>query len=208
MGYFLISEAETAVSAQSPASPKTHTPLPRLQERGHRFYSANLSRWVSRDPAGEDAGLNLFAFVLNDPVRFVDADGRFIFPIIIIPPSGPNWPSYCRDCAPARVNARIRQQEDIVRQITALLARGSDVCPFDVSAYARGGWRSPEELADPACVRSCVDDIESTGPLVVSCCDWFIRGFGRMERSRSERFIRCMRRMLERCAGCPQDTRA
>jgi hypothetical protein len=45
MGYFLISEAETAVPAKSPASPKTHVPLPRLQERGVRGNSASLEKF-------------------------------------------------------------------------------------------------------------------------------------------------------------------
>jgi RHS repeat-associated protein len=72
MGYFLISEAETAVSAQSLASPKTHTPWPRLQERGHRYYSAELSRWVSRDPIGESGGLSLYTYLLNSPLNDTD----------------------------------------------------------------------------------------------------------------------------------------
>ena len=39
--------------ARSLATPKTHTPGSRLQERGHRFYNPGLGRWVSRDPIGE-----------------------------------------------------------------------------------------------------------------------------------------------------------
>jgi hypothetical protein len=34
MGYFLTTEAENGVSAQSLATLKTHTPDPRMQERG------------------------------------------------------------------------------------------------------------------------------------------------------------------------------
>jgi len=163
---------------------------------------------MSRDPLEEMDGVNLASFVRNDSVRHVDTDGRFTFPVIITPPSVPRWPDYCHDCDPARVNARIKQQEEIVRKITELLGKGQNVCPFNVQQYARGGWRSPEEQADPACVRECVDDLESTGPLVYSCCDWFIRGYGKMERTRSEKFIKCMKGMLDRCKGCPQDTKA
>ena len=65
MGYFLISEAETAVSAQSPASPKTHVPLPRLQERGHRFYSPETGRWANRDPLGD--WVNAAQFLASGP---------------------------------------------------------------------------------------------------------------------------------------------
>jgi len=36
--------------------------------------------WLSRDPIGElGDGPNLYAYVLNNPVRFIDPDGRMIF---------------------------------------------------------------------------------------------------------------------------------
>jgi RHS repeat-associated protein len=53
MGYSLITESERAPGARSHVSPKTHTPLSRLQERGSRFHSPTLGRWISRDPIGE-----------------------------------------------------------------------------------------------------------------------------------------------------------
>lgn len=76
MGYFLISEAEDAVPAKSLATPKTHTPLSQVQERGLRFYSPGLGRWVSRDPIEEEGGTaNLYAFVMNQPDVMTDALG-------------------------------------------------------------------------------------------------------------------------------------
>ena len=40
---------------------------------GYRFYNPSTGRWLSRDPAGEDAGeLNLYGFVCNGPVNDVD----------------------------------------------------------------------------------------------------------------------------------------
>jgi RHS repeat-associated protein len=86
MGYFLTTEAETAVPAKSHASPKTHTPLPRLQERGLRFYSSGIGRWVNRDPIGETDGRNVFAFVANDPVGVLDLLGETL---IVIDPDAP-----------------------------------------------------------------------------------------------------------------------
>jgi hypothetical protein len=52
MGYSLTTTLDRPF-ARSLASPKTHVPGSRLQERGHRYYSASLSRWISRDPIGE-----------------------------------------------------------------------------------------------------------------------------------------------------------
>ena len=46
-----------------------------------RYYDPELGRWLSRDPAEELGGDNLYAFVLNDPIGLVDpfglADDRF-----------------------------------------------------------------------------------------------------------------------------------
>ena len=34
----------------------------------YRHYSPELGRWLSRDPIEEDGGVNLYAFVGNDPI--------------------------------------------------------------------------------------------------------------------------------------------
>ncbi|NNC90308.1 MAG: hypothetical protein HKN82_17785 [Akkermansiaceae bacterium] len=41
----------------------------------HRAYDPGSGRWLSLDPLGESGGLNLYSFVLNDPVNLVDPDG-------------------------------------------------------------------------------------------------------------------------------------
>ena len=46
-----------------------------LNYYGYRFYSPPLGRWMNRDPLGEAGGLNLYGFVLNNPVNFVDPYG-------------------------------------------------------------------------------------------------------------------------------------
>jgi RHS repeat-associated protein len=43
---------------------------------GYRYYSPALGRWLSRDPIEEQGGLNLYAFVNNDPVNGVDVLGK------------------------------------------------------------------------------------------------------------------------------------
>ncbi|MEB0045103.1 MULTISPECIES: RHS repeat-associated core domain-containing protein [unclassified Pseudomonas] len=42
---------------------------------GARYYAPWLQRWVSADPGGDVDGLNLFAFVGNNPLRYVDPEG-------------------------------------------------------------------------------------------------------------------------------------
>jgi RHS repeat-associated protein len=42
---------------------------------GYRYYSPSLLRWMNRDPIEEKGGINLFAFVENDPVSWIDPFG-------------------------------------------------------------------------------------------------------------------------------------
>nr|WP_319392652.1 RHS repeat-associated core domain-containing protein [uncultured Desulfobacter sp.] len=41
----------------------------------NRMYSASLGRFMQRDPAGYVDGLNLYTYVLNNPLRYTDPDG-------------------------------------------------------------------------------------------------------------------------------------
>jgi RHS repeat-associated protein len=42
----------------------------------YRYYAPQWARWLSRDPLGEGASLNLFVYGKNAPVVAVDPDGR------------------------------------------------------------------------------------------------------------------------------------
>lgn len=43
----------------------------------YRSYNPVLGRWMGRDPAGEQGGVNLHIFVSNSPLGFFDTDGRW-----------------------------------------------------------------------------------------------------------------------------------
>jgi insecticidal toxin complex protein TccC len=49
---------------------------------GARYYAPWLQRWVSADPAGDVDGLNLYAFVGNDPIGHVDVNGESKWPTL------------------------------------------------------------------------------------------------------------------------------
>ena len=85
MGYSVTTSLDQP-SARSLASPKTHVPGSRLSDAGHRYYSATLSRWISRDPIGElvfiaqyAAQLPMYLFVRNCPQSEVDPLGLVEF---------------------------------------------------------------------------------------------------------------------------------
>jgi|SRR6478736_3465491 len=42
---------------------------------GYRWYTPNLQRWVNRDPIEEWGGINLYGFLENSPVDWVDLFG-------------------------------------------------------------------------------------------------------------------------------------
>jgi RHS repeat-associated protein len=46
-----------------------------LYNFGYRYYNPAISRWMTRDPLGEAGGINLYGFVGNNPVNFVDPWG-------------------------------------------------------------------------------------------------------------------------------------
>jgi RHS repeat-associated protein len=43
---------------------------------GYRYYNPSTGRWLSRDPIEEEGGFNLYAFVGNAPVNYVDPFGE------------------------------------------------------------------------------------------------------------------------------------
>ena len=47
---------------------------------GARYYAPWLQRWISADPAGDVDGLNLYAFVGNNPGGYVDINGEVKMP--------------------------------------------------------------------------------------------------------------------------------
>ena len=54
---------------------REHDELTGLYHYRARSYAPELGRFTSPDPSGRKGGLNLYAYVLNDPVRFVDPYG-------------------------------------------------------------------------------------------------------------------------------------
>jgi RHS repeat-associated protein len=58
-------------------SSKYQDPESGLLYYGYRYYSAQHQKWLSRDPISYEGGLNLYAFVGNDPVNGADELGLY-----------------------------------------------------------------------------------------------------------------------------------
>ena len=46
-----------------------------LNDHRNRYYNPNNGRWPSSDPIGFDGGINLYAYVANSPVNYIDPNG-------------------------------------------------------------------------------------------------------------------------------------
>ena len=59
-------------------SSKEYDPKAGLYYFKNRFYDSNLQHWLSRDPFGETGGINLYQFVGNNPINYIDPLGLLI----------------------------------------------------------------------------------------------------------------------------------
>jgi hypothetical protein len=65
-----------------------------LLPSAHAYYDPVPQRWINRDPLDERGGINMFAFIRNQPIHAVDPFGQegTNFPIIFPPIQIPQWP--------------------------------------------------------------------------------------------------------------------
>ena len=51
---------------------------------GARDYDPKIGRWTSKDPISFDGGdSNLYGYVLQDPINYIDSDGNFAIPLFL-----------------------------------------------------------------------------------------------------------------------------
>ncbi|MDD5557823.1 MAG: RHS repeat-associated core domain-containing protein [bacterium] len=89
--------AEKAGTFDSPYqfSTKEYDDASGLIYYGYRYYDPAHGVWLSKDPIGYYDGLNLYAFVTNNPVNWTDPYGLAHFPLSKHPEYD-NWPENLR----------------------------------------------------------------------------------------------------------------
>jgi len=76
-----------------------------LYQVRYRYYHPLLGTWINRDPIGEVGGFNLYAYVLNSPVNYVDPLGLTVPGMGrgAYPPYNPQQPLYRPPTDPTQV---------------------------------------------------------------------------------------------------------
>jgi len=105
----------------------------------YRAYDAELGRWISEDPLGEEGGLNLYGFVGNGPVKMFDPDGRAPMSWPVAPP-----PGYPLSISP-RENPPLDQSpfSDCVARCMQANGRNAALTVLGVSTVAGGSVPKP-----------------------------------------------------------------
>ena len=115
---------------------------------GQRWYHPESGRWLSRDPAGEAGGLNLYGFCRNDPVNCYDLDGLAPKPRESVVPgslSAVIW-KYVGGELKFLPSFRVRQERWVREESFHPSSDGGG----RMSDYVREGWDELEEFKEGA----------------------------------------------------------
>jgi RHS repeat-associated protein len=85
----------------------------------HRYYAADLGRFVTKDPIGFTAGTSLYEYAWDSPTNRNDASGLQAWPIgggwPLWPPAPPTiGDKYCGKCTKEQVDALLKDIKDIM----------------------------------------------------------------------------------------------
>ena len=120
----------------------------------YRAYSPSLGRWMNRDPIEERGGVNLYDYVLNDPINFHDPNGTSI----AVSLTGSGAPSSPLGPTSAQPSPMQPQPQPI-----------NGVCQDGKGIPGGGG--TPNDLHNK-CKKWCYDTYIEFGWSVVAWCIW------------------------------------
>ena len=125
-------------------SAKEYDPRTGLYYFGYRFYEPTFQRWLNPDPIGARGGINLYGFVGNNPINYVDPLGLqgIPSPVNIAMGFGPGYGQSTADWN-SQFQAANRQATALEAGALAGTATGGAADAFLVG----GGFLSGESLA-------------------------------------------------------------
>jgi len=161
-----------------------------LSEYLFRKYSPGMGRWLSRDPIGEDGGINLYAAIHNDPVSLRDILGLITYSYMSRGSYGETIPNIGRpSCVKIGLCKWILQGGTANPQIkvfeeTKYLVKGSDGRTYGATCkrlqVGMGATRAHEEQH----AKNILDGVQAANQasgLPISCiseltCNWKRKG--------------------------------
>ena len=127
---------------------------------GYRFYDPATQRWLNRDPIGEEGGVNLYGYVENDPINFIDPLGlSSIQAQVLVAIAKGDLVALESLLATGMLSpaAAARVQEAINRLNSPAVQNGLD----KVCKVANSGRNAARETTT---VIGCVKDLQKSGP--------------------------------------------
>jgi len=117
----------------------------------YRYYEPNLQRWLNRDPLGERGGRNLYLFVINEPLGWVDINGDF------------RWRQFLKGLG-AAVGGAVGT---FTGAVTAEIGVGIPIAVSGVVAFNYGLWNMGAAFEDDSAIASQVENFpDNLGGLV------------------------------------------
>ncbi|AOI68877.1 hypothetical protein WI31_04535 (plasmid) [Burkholderia ubonensis] len=104
-----------------------------LVDYGWRAYQPWLARWLNPDPAGTVDGLNLYRMVRNNPVTYLDTDGRM--PRRQPAGANPEADAAASSYEPETFQRRVSRAKALATRVPLAQAIYKKVAGFDIQAY-------------------------------------------------------------------------
>ncbi|MFA6134456.1 MAG: RHS repeat-associated core domain-containing protein, partial [Phycisphaerae bacterium] len=128
-----------------------------LHNYRNRYYHPGLGRFLARDPAGYGDGMNLYAYVRNNPLRYTDPDG-------LMARSAVNWLSNTATSAysyASNVVSGFRPSTPAPVTNTSSMTSDYSSSKFPLMVGYTPPWEQPMSPSSPALAQIAADYIQS-----------------------------------------------